>query len=97
MLRITNTTRPDGVTLVVEGRLAGPWVEELARCWWAARATHDGAAISVELCGVTFVDRAANALLRAMHADGAVLAASGCMTQELVEEIKRSVARHRGD
>ena len=33
MLRITVTTRPDGATVALEGRLAGPWVDELRACW----------------------------------------------------------------
>ena len=29
MLRITVTTYPEGVTVALEGRLAGPWVDEV--------------------------------------------------------------------
>jgi ABC-type transporter Mla MlaB component len=87
MLRITVTTRPEGVTVGLEGRLAGPWVEELARCWEALTATQDGEALRVELDGVTFIDAAGKALLRTMYEDGAALAASGCMTRATLEEI----------
>jgi len=87
MLRITSTTGPDGVTVVLEGRLAGPWVDELARCWEALTTTQDAASINVDLDAVTFIDALGKALLRTMHEEGAALAASGCMTRAIVEEI----------
>ena len=88
MLRITNTTSPEGVTVVLEGRLAGPWVDELARCWKALTTTQDAGSICVQLDGVTFIDVAGKVLLRTMHEEGAALAASGCMTRAILEEIR---------
>jgi len=89
MLRITITTRPDGVTVALEGRLAGPWVDELARSWTALTATEDPGSVCVELHAVTFIDAAGKALLRTMHDEGARLAASGCMTRAILEEITK--------
>ena len=86
MLRITSTTCPEGVRLLLEGRLAGPWVEELARCW-KGLTTRDAGSICVQLDGVTFIDAAGSALLRTMNEQGAVLASSGCMTRAILEEI----------
>ena len=68
MLRITITTRPEGVTVALEGRLAGPWVDELARCWKALTATQDAGSVCVQLEAVTFIDAAGKELLRTMHA-----------------------------
>jgi ABC-type transporter Mla MlaB component len=87
MLRITNTVRPDGVTLVLEGRLAGVWVDEVARCWKALAAARDARSISIQLDGVTFIDAAGKALLRTVHQEGAALAGSGCMTRAILDEI----------
>ena len=89
MLRITITTRPEGVTVALEGRLAGPWVDELARCWKALAATEDAGSVSVQLDTVTFIDAAGKELLRTMHEEGAALAASGCMTRAILEEIRK--------
>ena len=89
MLRITHTTRPGGMTVELEGRLAGPWVDELARCWKALVATQDAGAVCVQLESVTFIDAAGKALLRTMHEEGATLAASGCMTRAILDEIRR--------
>ena len=86
MLRITMTTRPEGVTVALEGRLAGPWVRELADCW---RDVRDAGSIRIELDGVTFIDAAGKALLRTLHEEGAALAASGCMTGAILDEIRR--------
>ena len=83
MLRITVTERPDGAAIVVEGRLAGPNVDELARCWDALPAP----AGVVDLDAVTFIDAAGKILLRRLHRAGARLLASGCMTRAIVDEI----------
>ena len=87
MLRITVTTHPDGTTLALEGRLAGPWVDELRASWRSLVGTRDARSVRVDLDAVTFIDTAGKALLWAMHEQGAVLAASGCMTRAILEEI----------
>ena len=88
MLRVTNRTDPDGRTVVVlEGRLAGAWADELARCWATLAATHDAGSISVDLDAVTFIDAVGKSVLRTMHENGAALRASGLMTRAIVEEI----------
>ena len=90
MLRITITTRPEAVTVVLEGRLAGPWVGELAGCWKAlTAATQEARSVCVRLDTVTFVDAAGKELLRTMHEQGAAFAASGCMTRAILEEIRK--------
>jgi ABC-type transporter Mla MlaB component len=89
MLRISITTRPQGVTVLLEGRIAGPWVEELARCWKPLTAAQNARSIRVQLDAVTFVDAAGKALLRTMYEEGAALAASGCMTRAILEEVRK--------
>ena len=88
MLRITSTRRAEGTAVALEGRLAGPWMDELARAWKSLPAAQDARSVSVLLHAVTFVDPAGKALLRPMHAQGATLVASGCMMRALVEEIE---------
>ena len=89
MLRITITTRPRDLIVVLEGRLAGPWVDELARSWKALTATEEARSACVQLDTVTFVDAAGKELLRTMHEQGAAFAASGCMTRAILEEIRK--------
>lgn len=86
MLRMTATTRPEGTTLVLEGRLGGAWVDELAACWRGVLAAYDAGPIRIDLDGVTFVDAAGRALIRAMRAQGAILVATDVMICTIVEE-----------
>ena len=95
MLRITTSIRPDGTTVALEGRLAGPWVDELRASWRSLAATGDARAIRVDLDAVTFIDTAGKALLWAMHEQGAMLTATGCMTRAILEEIRKK-AHERG-
>jgi hypothetical protein len=49
MLRITIQTDAIGTTLELEGRLTGPWVEELKDCWERARKSEPQLGQSVNL------------------------------------------------
>ena len=88
MLRISVTNAGDATTVSLEGRLAGAWVEEVARSWSSVAAGRDGRRIRVDLDAVSYVDRAGKALLRSMHEQGAVLTATRCMTRAIVDEIR---------
>lgn len=77
----------DQVTLQVCGRLADAWVDELKKCWSAAKVNCPGRHVSVDLRGVTFIDQAGESLLRSMHRDGASLRAAGLRNQEVVNQI----------
>jgi hypothetical protein len=60
MLRITETKMPDGqIELILEGRLVGPWVDELERAAGASPAT-----LHLNLASVTYVDGRGALLLR---------------------------------
>jgi hypothetical protein len=94
MLRITIAKRPADVRVVLEGRLVGPWVDELERCWQSLIATEE-TPICVQLDAVTFIDAAGKKLLRRMHEDGATLAASGTLTREILDEVTAGCAAGR--
>jgi len=85
MLKITIDIEGERAILELEGRIAGPWVQELRECW--QRAASDHGQISVVLKHVTFIDGAGRQLLAEMRRQGAALAAEGCMTKAIVEEI----------
>lgn len=76
----------ESVSFMLEGRLAGPWVEELGMCWRQIAANSQSRAV-VDLTGVTFVDADGKALLTRMWQQGAELRAAGCLTRCVVEEI----------
>jgi hypothetical protein len=50
MLKITIKTSPAGTIFEVEGKLAGPWVQELEGCW--REASDSERSVRVMLCGI---------------------------------------------
>jgi anti-anti-sigma regulatory factor len=97
MLRITTVADADTVTVTLEGRLSGPWVDEFCRCWRSLTAARAADSIVIQLDGLTFIDAAGKGLLRTMREQGATLVASGCMTRATVEEIETNAGREEGD
>lgn len=91
MLKITQQrdAASESVSFMLEGRLAGPWVEELDTCWRQIAANSQRRAV-VDLTSVTFVDAGGKALLTKMWQQGAELRAAGCLTRCIVEEITGS-------
>jgi hypothetical protein len=87
MLRITTDENPQALTLRLEGRLYGPWIEVLALCWNSVLAGSEKRRLWVDLNGVTFVDAQGKALLAEMYAQGAELLCKGIETKALVAEI----------
>lgn len=87
MLKITACINPSHAVFELEGKLAGPWVEELRECW--RKAAVSDRPVRVMLCAVTFVDEEGKRLLAEMHRQGADLVAEGCMNQVIVERIVR--------
>lgn len=91
MLKITThrDAASESVSFMLEGRLAGPWVEELNSCWCQMEANQQRRAV-IDLTGVTFVDSEGKALLVRMWQQGAEFRAAGCLTRCIVEEITGS-------
>lgn len=86
MFKITTCHEDRTTTLRLEGRLVGPWVAELERCWYAAPGS-PGCGVIVDLTDVTFIDDEGKGLLTRMWQGGAVLQAAGCLTRGIVEDI----------
>jgi ABC-type transporter Mla MlaB component len=57
VLKITHETSRDGITLRLEGRIAGRWVGELWRAYHDRRQ-HSRMALTIDLTNVTFIDGA---------------------------------------
>ena len=102
MLRVT--TKVEGeqgrVTLKLEGKLAGLWVDEFERCWCLTLEKWKN--VVVELAGVTFIDSKGKCLLAKIHGQGAKLIGTGLMTRSIIEEIsgcdgeQRNASRAQG-
>src|ERR1700749_1003117 len=95
MLRITSEQKKGKVVLTVEGRLAGPHVGTLEQSWRDARASNEK--VSVNLCGVSFIDPAGKTLLKEIHHQGGQLVAEGCLNQAIVREIGADGTKKRGE
>lgn len=93
MLKITIHNSTNAATLNLEGRLAGPWVEELERTWRAVKDDSPEKPVIVDLCEVTFVDAEGRKLLSSMYEQGARLRTFGCMAKGIVEEIVQAHSR----
>lgn len=87
MLKITTLTNAESIALRLEGRLAGPWVQELERCWDSVVGSTTNHPLTVDLSAVTYVDSDGKDLLKKIHKQGARLVASGCLTSCIVNEI----------
>jgi anti-anti-sigma regulatory factor len=96
MLRITAQDNPRLLTLRLEGRLEGPWAEELENCWRSVVASESKPIVRVDLSGVTFIDAAGKARLSLMHRQGAEFVATDCLTKAIVEEITAAGASSNG-
>ena len=94
MLRITVHQDQASWRLQLEGKLAGPWVDEAAATWRSAAL--DGRALEVDLTGVTSVDGEGWALLRALHRAGARFIAKGVEMNALVREMNGRQSCTRG-
>jgi len=88
MLKVTTTDQNQTVTLKLEGKLAGPWVQEVTRVWDDTARTPRGGYV-IDLRSVTFIDNPGRALLATMSRHGAQLIATDCLTRNIVDEIQK--------
>jgi anti-anti-sigma regulatory factor len=95
MLRITTHDDPGGLTFQLEGKLAGPWVQELEDCWQKTLSGHARPVVRVDLRGVTFLDAAGKEFLASLHARGAEFVAVGCAMKAVVAEVTHVPLDHR--
>ena len=75
------------ILLELEGRLVGPWVAELERCWEGARNQVSSEVIVVRLANVSFIDDAGRELLKKISDAGSKLEGEGCMVRAIIARI----------
>lgn len=88
MLRITTRVIDGDVSLFIEGRLSGPCVAELEKCWQGAVAGQCPLPTLVDLTDVSFIDTNGKQLLSQMHEHGIKLVANGLMSKFIIDEIE---------
>jgi anti-anti-sigma regulatory factor len=89
MLRISTDTTQKGTLIKVEGRLAGPLVLELERIWHEVRSGDFAGPITVDLCGVTFIDAKGKGVLRLMCDEGVSFRSCGPDITATIDAIKQ--------
>jgi uncharacterized membrane protein len=78
-------------SFVIEGKLVGPWVKELEKCWESVWAADPSRSMLVDLESVTFIDSEGRALLTRMRRQGARLQSNGVLIDAIVAEIFAAV------
>ena len=73
---------------MVEGKLVGPWVKELEKCWEGALAADPSKPMLVKLASVTFIDSEGRALLTRMRREGVRLLSRGVLINAVVAKIE---------
>ncbi len=88
MLRITITETATEQRWTLEGRLAGPWVGQLRTNWKNRHRAQNGRACTVDLNGVTFIDKGGRRLLRAMSKEGTQFIATGIYIKYALDQLQ---------
>ena len=94
MLRIYIHDEVPVTSFVVEGKLVGPWVKELEKCWESVVAAHPCRSMLVDLAHVTFIDSEGRALLTRMRRKGVKLLSAGVLINAIVAEIEAEQGRN---
>ena len=90
MLKITLLDSSAELRFRLEGKLSGPWVNELRQCWQTASSTTAGRNTVVDLRDVDFIDSQGESLLSEMHEQRVQLHANTPLIRSLVEQICRT-------
>lgn len=90
MLKITLHDSAKELRLKLEGRLSGPWVQELRLCWYTASSTTSGRPTVLDLDEVDFIDPEGQTLLLQMHRQGVAFQAARPFIRGLLQEICES-------
>jgi len=87
MLKISVEETGNSFRLILEGKLMGPWVDELQRLCHGRDRLRPGMPMTVDLCGLTAMDSRGHAALEDLFRRGAVLLCSDVMNRYLVEQM----------
>jgi len=93
VLRISVEEGICDLSLILEGRLVGPWVDELSRVCQDRITPARSRQVTVDLCGVTAMDARGQALLDRLLQRGATLRCSDVMNQYWVEQMAQAAKR----
>lgn len=87
MIRITAQHESSATRLFLEGKLCGPGVDELDKCWRESSSAE--AALMVDLTNISFVDEQGKELLARMCQKGTKLFSTSLVTRCLIDQIQK--------
>jgi hypothetical protein len=97
VLRITPDIASGAATLSLEGKVAGPWVDVLERCWRDLRGNNGAPVpVKVNLHEVSFLDVRGKDLLSRMEREGASLVDCSAFIRQLLESKGTARKEHHG-
>ena len=96
MLKVTVTEGADGIALVLEGRLCGPYTAEAGQSWRSVLVRASRRRILVDLTGVTYVGSEGKLLLTSVLEQGAEIRVDGVLMSHLVEELRERISNTTG-
>jgi anti-anti-sigma regulatory factor len=88
VLKITIVETGTDRRWILQGSLAGPWVNELRTTWKRAHTSQDTRTCIIDLNDVTFIDKCGERLLRAISKKGAQLIARGMYVKHVLEQLQ---------
>lgn len=87
MLRITLHETESAIKMVLEGRVAGPWVQELSRFWGETVPRLDAKKLAIDVRNVTYADGAGKQMLKNIFSQAeAELVGSALAIQDLASD-----------
>src|SRR5579864_6096386 len=88
MLKITRIDTDTEQRLILEGRLANPWIGSIGSHWQEARRAHPERDFVVDLKGIIRIDNAGECALVLMQAEGARFLTSGVRMKHLIHDLE---------
>jgi hypothetical protein len=89
MLKISITDSPNQRRLVLEGKLIGPWAEELRSAYDVARAGLDGAELVIDMKHVTAISQEGENVLLELIQQGVKFRCRGVFTKHVLRQVAR--------
>jgi anti-anti-sigma regulatory factor len=92
-LRISTHQTTASIAINLEGRIAGPWADELSRVWLESAPTLGRRKLLIDLRNTTYADESGIRVLREIYSETAAeIVTSTPWTKYLAEEITRGSA-----
>jgi hypothetical protein len=93
MLKISIVESRTHRRLVLEGKLVGPWADELRPAWERAKAELGGRELVVEVKNLIVINQAGENVLLELMREGVKVRGCGVFTRHILKELARRVER----